>query len=46
MPDDFQRLDGKDIKIGAWTIEGGDHWYSIPQENICFMKMKLNNATP
>ena len=30
-PNFFQKdLEGKDIKIGSWTIEGGDHWYSIP----------------
>ena len=40
MPDDFFKdLDGKDIKIGAWTIEGGDHWYSTHRKYM-FMKMK------
>ncbi|GIS24291.1 MAG: hypothetical protein CM15mP124_7710 [Alphaproteobacteria bacterium] len=49
MPDDFfqKDLDGKDIKIGAWTIEGGDHWYSIPHRKyMLYENEKLNNATP
>ena len=49
MPDDFfqKDLDGKDMKIGAWTIEGGDHWYSIPHRKyMLYENEKLNNATP
>ena len=49
MPDDFfqKDLEGKDIKIGPWTIEGGDHWYSIPHRKyMLYENEKLNNATP
>tara|TARA_A100001015_G_scaffold47804_1_gene52847 strand:+ start:559 stop:2979 length:2421 start_codon:yes stop_codon:yes gene_type:complete len=47
-PDFFQKdLDGKDLKIGAWTIEGEDHWYSIPNRKfMLYENEKLNNATP
>ena len=42
MPDDFfqKDLDGKDIKIGPWTIEGEIIGTLFHIENICFMKMK------
>ena len=42
MPDNFfqKDLDGKDIKIGAWTIEGEIIGTLFHIENICFMKMK------
>ncbi len=49
MPPDFfgKDLEGKDIKIGAWTVEGGDHWYSIPNRKYTLYENdKLNNATP
>ena len=49
MPDGFFKkdLEGKDIKIGSWTIEGGDHWYSIPHRKyMLYENEKLNNATP
>lgn len=47
-PNFFQKdLEGKDIKIGSWTIEGGDHWYSIPNRKYTLYENdKLNNATP